>query len=335
MWNFARTRVLVVGLACLAWAATGIAMAENNSSAATPSSQPSSLQSDGVQTNASSGQAAATNSSNLPSAGTGTATEQQTKAPVADPQAAARDATEGKTAAGQASNPQNANTNANPEWPAPQRYEAGRGPGGNMRQGGASLGVNVSGSGDGQGIVVSRIWPGTPADKMGLRPRDRIITVNGQPVGSIDEFITTIRAMNAGDQIQLSIDRNGNASNVGGRLEAFRESVAAGQGPVGSVLRGARDMIRERDERIGDRYRSGGPNVQTSFEDGGSSARSSADVDARINRLEQKIEQLTQEIQQLRTSQSASPLQTGTPGGAGGSPSPLSTPSSSLPPASK
>lgn len=89
-----------------------------------------------------------------------------------------------------------------------------------------------------------------------------------------------------------------NARNIGGRLEAFRDAVAAGQGPVGNILGRTREIIGR--ERTGE-------NLQTSYEEGGqNSLRSSGDVEARIARLEQQIERLTQEIQQLRSSGSNS-----------------------------
>ena len=71
-----------------------------------------------------------------------------------DPQAAAVEhSVTTPTSPGQANRAQGTNT---PEWPAPQRYEPGRGLSSNAgpRPGGATLGVNVVGSEDGQGVIV-------------------------------------------------------------------------------------------------------------------------------------------------------------------------------------
>ncbi len=163
------------------------------------------------------------------------------------------------------------------------------------RQGGASLGANVVGRED--GIVVARILPGTPAEQMGLRPRDRILTLNGQPLGSVDEFIGAIRGMNPGDQILLSIDRDGNARDLGGKLEAFREAVAVGGGPVGNIIGQARGIIRDRGDRFADNYRGNGENLQANYEERSQADRqASIDLEARLTRVEQQLSQLTREL---------------------------------------
>jgi len=141
---------------------------------------------------------------------------------------------------------------------------------------------------------------------MGLRPRDRILSLNGQPVGSVDEFITAIRGMNAGDQIQLSIDRGGNTRDIGGRLEVFREAVAVGEGPVGNVIGRAREFVG-RNGRIADNYRAGGENMQTSYEDGSQSGRQPGNLDARLTRVEQQLDQLMRDVSEIRSSLRSNP----------------------------
>ena len=97
---------------------------------------------------------------------------------------------------------------------------------------GASLGISIMG--DDQGIAIMRVYPGTPAQQMGLRPRDQITSVNGQNVGSSDEFITAIRSMNPSDEVELGIVREGNPTTLRGKLEPFsqarlRAPVASGE----------------------------------------------------------------------------------------------------------
>jgi len=286
--NTLRTPLVAAGLVGFALIAATVAVAEENSSSPTPANAGTSA----------SDQPGSVNPSNLATPES-PQTEQQSKAPVVDPQAAATEHSVTTPASpGQTSGAQRTNTQ---EWPAPQRYESGRGTGSNAtsRPGGASLGVNVVGSEDGQGVIVARIRPGTPAHQMGLQPRDRILGLNGQPVGSVDEFIAAIRGMAAGDEVRLSIDRSGNTQDIGGRLQAFRESVAVGEGPVGNIIGRAREIIG-RERPIGD-------NLQTSYEEGNQSGvRNSGDVEARVARLEQQIERLTQEIHQLRNNGSSS-----------------------------
>ncbi len=257
-------------------------------------------------------------------------TPQQAAAPVVDPQAAAQDAADGKSPtpaanSTQSSSAQSANQNSTPagtsqDFPPPQRQEPGIAGGAQRGGGPASLGANVISSSDGQGIVVARIRPGTPADQMGLRPRDRILSLNGQPVVAVDEFIAAIRGMNVGEEVQLSIDRGGEAQNLGGRLEALREAIASSNGPVRNLAERTRGALgRDRGERVSIDAGPVGVNVQAGYEDGSSGRRSSADVDARISRLEQQIDRLTREIEQLRSGASgASPAEQ--PGGVGSQP---------------
>jgi hypothetical protein len=319
--------VAAAGLVGFAMAAA-IAVAQDNSSSTTPSSQSaskdgttqtsgqssSSVQSEGVQagTQTQTGQSSsATNPSNLPNTTSGT-TPEQSKAPVVDPNANTQTPSTGPGASGQAGGTPNANQqNGNTQqWPSPQRYEAGRGAGSSAEssQGGATLGVNIVSSEDGRGVIVARIRPGTPADQMGLRPRDRIISVNGQPLASIDEFISTIRSMKPGTEVQLSIEREGATRDIRGKLGALREAIAAGEGPVGNIIGRAREFVGgERSSRIRDSYRSG-DNMQTSYEDGNVSGRQpSSDLEARLSRVEQEISQLTRDVSEIRTSLRSNP----------------------------
>jgi PDZ domain len=307
MLNISR---LPLAAACFAMVVATVVGAQTSSDSSTQSNaQPSAATPSGSAAgDASSTQPSATNPTNLPATDSGT-TQQQGNAPVVDPQAAGANAAV-QSSQDQVGNAQTTKTqNANPtDWPAPQRYSAGRGQGGNAQSaaGGASLGVNIAGSDDGQGIVVLRVRPGTPADQMGLRPRDRILSLNGQPVGAVDEFISAIRGMAAGDQVQLSIDRGGSSRDIGGRLEAFRESIAAGEGPVGNIVGRAREILRDQPGRFGESYRTNNENMQTSYEDRGQGGARNSDVEARVARLEQQIERLTQEIHELRNNGSSS-----------------------------
>ena len=129
-----------------------------------------------------------------------------------------------------------------------------------------------------------RVYPGTPAQQMGLRPRDRLTSVNGQKVGSSDEFITLIRSMNPGDEVQLGIVRDEQPTTLRGKLEPFsqarrRAPVASGEdwtpNPLSNTS-GQTNSLRT-----------------TSYEDRNQSGRSqSGDIEARLSRVEQQLSQL-------------------------------------------
>jgi len=325
MLNIARTPLVAASLVGFAMVVATIAVAQDNSgSAAQPSGQPSastqpaSTQPDGAQAGTSSTQpsANATKDTNLPQSQSST-TQQQANAPVSDPEKAAQTAAGAKAAGSQSSTGRAADAqdaagrNANmSKSSASQRYETRRPAGDNAGsdRGGASLGVNVVSSDDGQGVVVARVRPGTPADQIGLQQRDRIISLNGKPVAGVDEFISTVRGMNPGDQVQLSIDRAGNTRNISGRLEALRDTLAAGEGPAGNIVGRDRDNF--------DRGRSG-DNMQTSYEERSRSDRSrGGDYESRISRIEQQLDQLTRDITEIRkavmlSQASSSPQQSG------------------------
>lgn len=296
MLKISHASLLASLAACCAMLAT-VAVAEDVSSASATAGQSASAAQSGPVSSS------AANQSNLPQASSST-TSQQNKAPVVDPEAAAQDAANAK--AGAPINPAPFPANANNQAPSgrsasasPQRYEANRPAAtetGNGR-GGASLGVNIVTSENGQGVTVAQTRPGTPADQMGIEPNDRIISLNGQPVESVDQFISAIRGMSPGDQVQLSIDRNGNTQNIGGRLEALRDRLANREGAVGNVIGRARDFVRDRTDMAGETR--GGR--QTNYEEN-ISARPSSDLETRLSRLEQQMDRLMRDVDQLRSS---------------------------------
>jgi hypothetical protein len=309
---------LLASLAACCSMLAAVAVAQDASSSTATSSQTNpAAQSDALQTKAQS--ASATNPSNLPQAASST-TAQQTKAPVVDPETAAQDAANAKAGAPINPAPLPANTNNGaPTGRAaaapPQPYQANRPTGTETANGpgGGSLGVNVVSTDDGQGVTVTQTRPGTPADQMGLQPNDRITSLNGQPVESVGQFISDIRSMNPGEQIQLSIDRGGNTQNIGGRLEALRDRLASREGPVGNAIGRARDFVRDRGDMTNDSQ--GGR--QTNYEES-ISARPTSNLEARLSRLEQRMDQLIRDVEQLRSSPGSSQPSTATQPGAAG-----------------
>lgn len=133
---------------------------------------------------------------------------------------------------------------------------------------------------------------------MGLRQGDRVQSVNGQPIEAIDQFISIIRGMNAGDQVEIGIVRDQTENKLRGKLEAFGQALARGTDPnSGSERRIGRSLLSN---RFGDNMAN--PNVQTSYEERNSSGRQlSGDVEQRLMNLEQQLSQLRQDMSELRT----------------------------------
>ena len=81
-----------------------------------------------------------------------------------------------------------------------------------------SIGVEFSGApspalarvyGVKDGVVISGVRPGTPAEEAGLQTGDTITAVNGKPIKSGDELISVISSTKPGSKVNLSYVRNG------------------------------------------------------------------------------------------------------------------------------
>ena len=57
-------------------------------------------------------------------------------------------------------------------------------------------------------IEVLEVQPGTPADKAGLRAKDKIVSVDGHPFHSVNSLLAYMQTARAA-QLTLDVDRNG------------------------------------------------------------------------------------------------------------------------------
>ena len=64
------------------------------------------------------------------------------------------------------------------------------------------------------GLLVAEVAQGSPAAAAGLQQGDIIVKVNGQDVTDPAALSTTVRGMKPGDQVQVTIDRNGQEQTV-------------------------------------------------------------------------------------------------------------------------
>jgi serine protease Do len=64
------------------------------------------------------------------------------------------------------------------------------------------------------GAVVRDVAPGSGADQAGIRRGDIITAVNGKPLESASDLTLQIRTLKPGDQVRLTITRNGNEREV-------------------------------------------------------------------------------------------------------------------------
>jgi S1-C subfamily serine protease len=81
----------------------------------------------------------------------------------------------------------------------------------------AYVGVSLSPSSSGGAQIASSgqaIVPGGPAARAGLQPGDLITAVNGQRIGSVNQFVATIASYAPGDTVTLTINRGGQTKTV-------------------------------------------------------------------------------------------------------------------------
>ncbi len=71
------------------------------------------------------------------------------------------------------------------------------------------IGARVTTSFSPAGAKVTEVIGGSPAQSAGLKVNDQITAINGQPVSSADELIAKIKAVEIGDEVKLTVVRDG------------------------------------------------------------------------------------------------------------------------------
>jgi membrane-associated protease RseP (regulator of RpoE activity) len=80
---------------------------------------------------------------------------------------------------------------------------------------------------DGDGLVVSGIVPGSPADEAGLEVGDRLLTLNGTALESAADASEAVAAIEPGSSAELRFERDGEPRNVQIEPRALSEFGAA------------------------------------------------------------------------------------------------------------
>lgn len=72
------------------------------------------------------------------------------------------------------------------------------------------------------GLRVQNVLIGSPADKIGLEQDDLIVALDGKPVKGFEEFVDTIRNLDAGKSVELKIIHLGESKAVKATLETSK-----------------------------------------------------------------------------------------------------------------
>ena len=89
------------------------------------------------------------------------------------------------------------------------------------------------------GVLVSRLEPGSPASRAGVRRGDIIANVDGRAITSATQLIEMLRPLTAGQRIELELYRDGSFRDVRARAEELPQSRIATilKGRLGLELR--------------------------------------------------------------------------------------------------
>jgi serine protease Do len=80
-----------------------------------------------------------------------------------------------------------------------------------------------------QGALVSRVEPGSPAEKAGIRAGDVILGVNGQQLQQLSELPATIAEIKPGTSIQLQVWRDRASRDIAVTVEKLHEDKVAAE----------------------------------------------------------------------------------------------------------
>ena len=80
----------------------------------------------------------------------------------------------------------------------------------------------------GPDLVIADVAAGSPAERAGLRPGDRILELAGEAIGDADDLGERIRSASPGDEVVLAVERNGGRVDVKATLGAVSGPKPAG-----------------------------------------------------------------------------------------------------------
>lgn len=85
-----------------------------------------------------------------------------------------------------------------------------------------------------RGAVVQQVSSDSPASKAGLQEGDTIVAIGGKSVGGAESLTAYVRALSSGQQVTLTVVRDGKAIDVDVTLAARQETTSGSSGDSGS-----------------------------------------------------------------------------------------------------
>jgi serine protease Do len=104
-----------------------------------------------------------------------------------------------------------------------------------------------------EGILVSQVAPGSPAEKAGLKVGDIIVAIDGEKVREVRELQFRVMKTPPGTEITLTIIRGGKEQTIKAKVGEMPEEVSFGQPKeqVGELGLSLRDLSPEEVSRLG------------------------------------------------------------------------------------
>ncbi len=90
-----------------------------------------------------------------------------------------------------------------------------------------------------QGAVITQVEPGSPAEKAGIQAGDVVVEVNGRPVRNSSDLRNRIGLVRIGEQVELTLQRNGKRHVIRARVGTREDAIAADTGMSMQKLAGA------------------------------------------------------------------------------------------------
>lgn len=81
-----------------------------------------------------------------------------------------------------------------------------------------------------QGVEVTLVEPGSPAEKAGLKPRDVVLEFNGQRVEGGEQFVRLVRETPAGRTARLVVSRDGQTQSISAVIDSRKSALTELEG---------------------------------------------------------------------------------------------------------
>lgn len=62
-------------------------------------------------------------------------------------------------------------------------------------------------AGEGANVLVTRVYPGSPAERAGVQVGDRIVSLDKGKVSDVEDYFATVRQLGAGDELTFTVER--------------------------------------------------------------------------------------------------------------------------------